>query len=134
MKKRVLSGLVLFTLFVITVVGCSKDEKVKIDQLVGKWSVAHDPNLSVDGSILYTFNEDNTCTINVYDVFSGSDTIIYRTYQIGNNQRLITLFSDGSQYTGQYHIRKLNNSEMKWENASPNDGNPQNMRLVRSVD
>lgn len=33
------------------------------------------------------------------------------------------LYDKEEHYTEQYHILKLTSKEMKWENASPKDGN-----------
>lgn len=58
--------LLIFGLFV-GFVSCKKDDKIEINQLVGKWFVYNDdPNLAVDGSKTYTFNDDGTCLITVY--------------------------------------------------------------------
>lgn len=121
--------LVFFTTFIFT--SCDKDDKINISQLTGEWCVANDdPRLAVDGLVNYTFNIDKSCSIYSYDMLSDRDTIVYRTYVISVNNDLITLFNEDGTYTEQYHIRKLTSKEMKWENASPKDGNS-DKKLIR---
>jgi len=123
--KKQLPTLLLFgIIFSLTLISCKKDDGIAINQLVGKWSVYNDdPNLSVDGSVTYLFNADKTCFIHSTDFLSGHDTIISRTYVIGSENTLVTLFNKDGKYTEQYTIRKLTSKEMIWENASPTDGN-----------
>lgn len=136
--RKTLFGLFLVFWAVFAMVSCDKEDEVKISQLEGTWNVANDdPRLVVEGGKEYTFNADNSCSIYSYDVLCNRDTTINRTYVISLDHRLITIFKEDpdhkgqSVYTEQYHIRKLTSEEMKWENASPNDGNPDKMRLVR---
>lgn len=72
-----------------------------------------------------------TCIKNIYNALSNRDTTINRTYVLSNDKILVTLYDERKIYTEQYLIKKLNEKEMKWENASPNDCN-ENKRLVRS--
>ncbi|MEN6618122.1 MAG: hypothetical protein ABFC28_01260 [Rikenellaceae bacterium] len=110
---------------------CDKDDEVNISQLEGTWSVANDdPNLSVDGFVHYSFNADKVCSIYSYDALSNRDTTIYRTYVLSVDNSLITLKKEDGFYSEQYYIRKLTSKEMKWENASPKDGNS-DKRLVK---
>lgn len=121
--KKQLRILFLFGI-ILSCISCDNDDKVDISQLIGKWSVYNDdPNLAVDGSIEYTFKDDNTCSIYSYDALSNRDTTIMRTYIISNDKKIITIFNKENAYTEQYYILKLTSKEMKWENASPNDGN-----------
>ena len=130
MKTTNLYGMLLF-FAVLSLTSCGKDDELDITQLTGKWSVTNDdPRLAVDGSVEYTFNSDKTCTIINSDFLSGRDTTIYRTYIISMDNKLITLFNKESKYTEQYTIRKLTSKEMRWENASPKDGNS-DKRLIR---
>ncbi|WP_293884889.1 MULTISPECIES: hypothetical protein [unclassified Sphingobacterium] len=127
-KYRVL----LPALIAVVLGSCKKDEKIAIDNLIGKWTVANDdPRMAVDGSVTYKFNSDMTCIKNIYNALSNRDTTIFRTYVLSNDKTLVTLYDERKIYTEQYLIKKLNTKEMKWENASPNDGND-NKRLVRS--
>lgn len=128
--NKVYNFLIIFTV-VFVLSSCKKDEKIDIDNLIGKWSVANDdPNLAVDGSVTYTFNPDKTCVKNIYDALSNSNIVINTTYVIGNDKTLVTLYDEDKIYTEQYRITKLTSKEMKWENASPGDGNT-NKRLVK---
>ncbi len=134
MRTIKLYGMLLFLLVTCSLDSCKKDDEINIAQLAGKWYVTNDdPNLSVDGSINYTFNTDKTCTINIYDALANRDTAIHRTYTISMDNNLITLFSEKGYYTEQYNIRKLTSKEMKWGNASPKDGNS-DKRLIRTTD
>lgn len=121
--KKQLAILLLFGI-IFSLISCEKDDEIDINQLVGKWYIYNDdPNLSVDGSVTYTFNADKTCFIHSSDFLSGGDTIISRTYVVGSENTLVTLFNEEGRYTEQYNIRKLTSKEMIWENASPNNGN-----------
>ena len=122
-KKKQLTILVGISL-IFSLVSCEKADDININQLVSKWYIYNDdPNLSVDGSVTYTFNADGTCFIHNSDFLSGRDTIIGRSYIVGAENRLVTLFNEDGRYTEQYNIRKLTSKEMIWENASPSDGN-----------
>lgn len=122
-KKKQLAILVGISL-IFSLVSCEKADDININQLVSKWYIYNDdPNLSVDGSVTYTFNADGTCFIHNSDFLSGRDTIIGRSYIVGAENRLVTLFNEDGRYTEQYNIRKLTSKEMIWENASPSDGN-----------
>ncbi|WP_367331777.1 hypothetical protein [Sphingobacterium multivorum] len=90
-----------------------------------------DPRMAVDGSVTYKFNSAMTCVKNIYGALSNRDTTISRTYVLSNDKTLVTLYDERKIYTEQYLIKKLNTKEMKWENASPNNGN-ENKRLIRS--
>jgi len=130
MKTMNLFGALILLLATFSLVSCEKEDEVNISQLVGKWNVTNDdPNLSVDGFVQYTFNDDKCCSIYCYDALSNRDTTINRRYVISIDNRLITLYKEdfmhkeNDVYTEQYYIRKLTSNEMKWENASPKDGN-----------
>lgn len=121
----------MLLLAAFNLVSCEKDDEVNISQLEGKWSVTNDdPRLAVDGSVQYTFNADKSCSIYSYDALSNRDTAVNRRYVISIDNRLITIYKEDDTYTEQYHIRKLTSKEMKWENASPKDGNS-DKRLVK---
>lgn len=126
--------ILLPAIIIVVFSSCKKDEKIAFDNLIGKWTVANDdPKMAVDGSVTYKFNSDMTCIKSIYNALSNRDTAIYRTYVLSNDKTLVTLYDERKIYTEQYLIKKLNMKEMKWENASPNDGN-ENKRLVRSND
>jgi hypothetical protein len=124
MKKQLATLFLFGLIFSLILTSCKKDDGIAINQLVGKWYIYNDdPNLSVDGSVTYTFNVDKTCLIHSTDFLSGHDTIISRTYVVGAENTLVTLFNKEGRYTEQYTIRKLTSKEMIWENASSTDGN-----------
>jgi len=130
MKTMNLFGVLTLLLATFCLISCEKEDEVNISQLVGKWSVTNDdPNLSVDGLVQYTFSADKSCSIYCYDALSNKDTTINRRYAISIDNRLITMYKvdpihkENGLYTEQYYIRKLTSNEMKWENASPKDGN-----------
>ncbi|MBP1615165.1 MAG: hypothetical protein H6Q13_2613 [Bacteroidetes bacterium] len=123
MKPKNLFKVCLLFLAISSFVSCDKDDKIDISQLKGTWSVVYDdPNLSVDGFVTYTFNEDKTCNIYCYDALSNRDTTINRTYIVSLDQTLITLFNEENRYTEQYNILKLTSKTMEWKNATPSDG------------
>jgi len=129
--KNQLGILFLFCIF-FSLTSCDKNDEININQLVGKWYVYNDdPNLSVDGSVTYTFNSDKTCLIHSSDFLSNRDTIINMTYVISYDNTLITLYNEENRYTEQYNIKKLTSKEMIWENASPKDRNS-NKKLRRT--
>lgn len=119
--------------FLFGILACVKDEEVNISLLQGKWQVSYDdPNLVVEGYTQYTFASDSTCSIYSWDVLSNRDTTIYRIYVISQNNDLITIFDrDEEVYKEQYWIQKLTLNEMRWENASPKDGNPLYVKLIK---
>ncbi len=124
MKTKKQLAILLLPIVIFSLISCEKDEEIDINQFVGKWSIYNDnPNLSVDGSMTYTFNSDRTCLIHSSDFLSNWDTIVNRTYVISSNNTLVTLYNKENRYTEQYNIIKLTSKEMIWENASPNDGN-----------
>lgn len=126
--------ILLPAIIALILTSCKKDDKIAIDNLIGKWTVANDdPRMAVDGSITYRFNSDMTCIKNIYDALSNKDTSIRRTYILSHDKTLVTLYDENKIYTEQYRIIKLNTKEMKWENASPKDGN-EDKRLIRSSD
>lgn len=121
-------------IIVLALSSCKKEERIAIDNLIGKWTVANDdPRIAVDGSVTYKFNSDMTCIKNIYNALSNKDTAIHRTYVLSHDKTLVTLYDENKIYNEQYLIKKLNGKEMKWENASPKDGN-ENKRLIRSGD
>ncbi|MNI07224.1 hypothetical protein D3C81_1726730 [compost metagenome] len=72
--------ILLPAIIIVVLSSCKKDEKIAIDNLIGKWTVANDdPKMAVDGSVTYKFNSDMTCIKNIYDALSNRDTTIYRT-------------------------------------------------------
>lgn len=134
MKTKKQSGILFLFCIIFSLISCEKDDEIDINQLVGKWYIYNDdPNLSVDGSVTYTFNSDKTCLIHSSDFLSNWDTIVNRTYVISYDNTLITLYNEENIYTEQYNITKLTSKEMIWENASPNDGNS-NKKLRRTDD
>jgi len=131
MKTKKQLAILLLSIVIFSFISCEKDDEININQLVGKWYIYYDdPNLSVDGSVTYTFNSDKTCFIHSSDFLSNRDTTINRTYVVGSENTLVTLFDEEGKYTEQYHIRKLTSKEMVWENASASDGNS-NKKLRR---
>ena len=98
-----------------------EDDKVEVSQLVGKW-IVKEPVLPDDFVTSYTFNADKT-----YEVYTGSPSSngvpLRGTYIISLDKKLIMLYDKEEHYTEQYHILKLTSKEMKWETASPKDGN-----------
>lgn len=133
MRKN-LYGVLLLLFITFGFTACEKDEKIDISLLEGAWSVANDdPHLIIDGMVVYNFDTGNKCSIVLSDALSGRDTTINRTYLLSFDNTVITLLNEEERYTEQYRILKLTPQEMKWENASPDDGNS-NKRLVKVVE
>ncbi len=107
----------------VSIISCSKEEKIKIDQLEGEWLVYSGKLVEDDSRVSYTFKDDSLCIIQTKHAISSGDTILNRTYQLSNDKKLITLFNENKIYTEQYKILKLTTTEMEWINASPKDGN-----------
>lgn len=80
MKKNFLVSILLLTLCLV-LVGCGKDDgKTKKEPtIIGKWA---------NSGFVYTFNEDKTCS---YDVYG---TIMKCTYEIDGDK--ISILYDGS--------------------------------------
>lgn len=134
MKTIKQSAILLLFGLIFSFMSCKKDSGIDINLLVGKWYIYNDdPNLSVDGSVTYSFNSDKTCLIHSSDFLSGRDTTMNRSYVVGNDNTLLTLFNEENSYTEQYYIRKLTSKEMVWENASSNNKNS-NKKLRREND
>ncbi len=108
----------------LSIFSCTKDENVSVSSLVGKWTEVHyNNNLSVDGYINYTFNEDNSFVAYSYDALSNKDTTVYGDlYIVSNDSKLITLYTDSSDrphlyrpehiFNGQYEILTLKSDKM----------------------
>ena len=122
MKTQNLFFMLILISMAFSFISCTdEDDKVEIPQLVGKW-IVKEPVLQDDFVTCYTFNADKT-----YEVYTGSplsNGVPFRgTYVISLDEKLITLYDKEGHYTEQYHILKLTSKDMKWENASPKDGN-----------
>ena len=117
MKTQNLFFMLILISMAFSFISCTdEDDKVEIPQLVGKW-IVKEPVLQDDFVTCYTFNE-------VYTGSPLSNGVPFRgTYIISLDEKLITLYDKEEHYTEQYHILKLTFKEMKWENASPKDGN-----------
>ncbi len=123
MKTKNLLEMLFLLIVSFGFVSCNNDDEIDINRLVGRWSVSYDdPRLMVDGSVIYTFNTDKSCSIYNYDALSNRDTTINRTYIISYDNTLITLFNEEEKYTEQYRILKLTSKEMRWEDASSKCG------------
>ena len=122
MKTQNLFFMLILISMAFSFISCTdEDDKVEIPQLVGKW-IVKEPVLQDDFVTCYTFNSDKT-----YEVYTGSplsNGVPFRgTYVISLDEKLITLYDKEGHYTEQYHILKLTSKDMKWENASTQDGN-----------
>ncbi|WP_300698100.1 lipocalin family protein [Bacteroides sp.] len=122
MKTQNLFSMLMLVFMAFSFISCAdEDNTVEISQLEGLWFVK-EPVLEDDYVTSYTFKADKTC-----EIYTGSPLSngipLYRTYQISNDKKLVTIFDKEGHYTEQYHILKLTSDEMKWENASPKDGN-----------
>ena len=122
MKTQNLFFMLILISMAFSFISCTdEDDKVEIPQLVGKW-IVKEPVLQDDFVTCYTFNADKT-----YEVYTGSplsNGVPFRgTYIISLDEKLIKLYDKEEHCTEQYHILKLTSKEMKWENASPKDGN-----------
>ena len=122
MKAQNLFRMLMLMVMAFSFISCTdEDDKVEVSQLVGKW-IVREPVLPDDFVTSYTFNADKT-----YEVYTGSPSSngvpLRGTYIISLDKKLIMLYDKEEHYTEQYHILKLTSKEMKWENASPKDGN-----------
>lgn len=142
MKQKNVFKFMLLTLCMLslTFTACNDDDDIQIEQLNGPWYVVNDdPNLAVDGLVKYTFTPTDghhgTCEIYSYDALSSMSATTDYTYVLSQDQTLITFYETGDEhYNRQYWIKKLNGKEMRWENASPKDGNTMQIRLEKSKD
>ena len=106
-------------------VACSDDDDdIEISSLTGTWTrVYNDPNLSVDGSISYTFNADSTWSVRHSDYLSGGDTTIYGEKYIVSSNRYMHMYVDMADYPHLYanpnnvscEIQKLTSDKMTWK-------------------
>ena len=114
----------------VAFLSCKKEDKLDTSHFQGKWSERAEDGVAMDGSVTYTFNSDNTCSKHIYNALSNQDTTLKWTYVLSHDRTLVTMYGTDKVYTEQYRIKKLTSREMKWENASPGDGNS-NKRLIR---
>ncbi len=77
MKKNILVSFIVVMLCV-TLFGCGNDKKeAKKDPIIGKWA---------QGSYVYTFNEDKTCS------YDAAGTLMNCTYEI-NGDKISILYT-----------------------------------------
>lgn len=122
MKTQNLFSMLMLVFIAFSFISCAdEDNTVEISQLEGLWFVK-EPVLKDDFVTSYTFNADKTC-----EIYTGSPSSngvpLYCTYEISSDKKLITIVEKERDHTERYHILKLTSDEMKWENASPKDGN-----------
>ncbi|MDD2595849.1 MAG: hypothetical protein PHD11_08565 [Bacteroidales bacterium] len=113
----------LLTLSLLSALLFSACTKIDTAQIYGEWYWAWNeiPNLSVDGSVTYIFNQDNTLKIVTYDVFSNKDYTDDYTYKLDSEQKTLTFFnSDGSTYN-HFKIESFNSSVIKLRYIVPTD-------------
>ena len=87
MKKR-LSISLLAVMLCLTLVGCGQKKE---DTIVGKWT---------NGTLEYTFNEDETC------VYSANKSNMNCTYKIDGNKLTIHYVGDTDSFNTTYSIEK----------------------------
>lgn len=120
-------------LFVFAFASCDNDD-IDINQLIGEWYVFDgDSNLSMDGSVNYTFNADKSCSKVVCDFLSEGNATFQYTYVISIGNDLISLRNDEDVYVEQYYILKLNSKEMVWRRTDPYYGGKNEFILRRST-
>ncbi|MDP4206390.1 MAG: hypothetical protein Q8859_10380 [Bacteroidota bacterium] len=136
MKRTSLFGIFLVFLSVISLVNCSDDDKIDINQLKGTWLIAFDdPNIVMEGGVEYTFNNDNTCSICNYNALSTKDSTFYRKYIVSIDKQVLTIYKDNmyrkesDPFTGQYNIKKLTSKEMRLESVDERNNNKKLVRI-----
>lgn len=112
----------LLTALVISICGCEKDQvgrrkNIDTSLLAGQWAETYESYrdiICVDGSSYYTFNEDGTYDLRVYDVFSGNVTTTTHFYSIEGN--VITLNpATSDRESRSFVIVSLDDSRMEWQ-------------------
>lgn len=117
--QKIIGMLLLFLAF--SFISCDKDEAENVSFLTGRWAVK-EPVVEIDAVIYYTFKADKTCEVFIVGPAINS-MVSHLTYEISEDNKLITLYDKGADYTERYEILKLTNDEMQWKNATPEDGN-----------
>ena len=77
-------------LLVAGLCGCGKADPVDPGCLPGTWCKVYPEGVVTEGSVSWTFGEDNKLVVRVYDVFSGD----YRkefVYRVGPDGRTLTI-------------------------------------------
>lgn len=112
---------------------CNKDKEVDVFRLEGRWSVKIicPACLTTGDPVYYTFNADKSCEISHY--FPLTDTVIntYLTYEISNDNTLITMTNEDGNYI-EYRILEYSSTEMNWERTSPEVSGGFNLKFVRT--
>ncbi|MGI6242258.1 MAG: hypothetical protein ACOYJK_01770 [Prevotella sp.] len=94
---------------------CSDDDFVQ-SELIGTWDESYnDPNFIMDGSVMYTFNSNNTYTwvVNQYlsDNTTQTGTDNY-AFDIDNRKLIIYHFTNNKTSSVTYNVVKLNSKEL----------------------
>ena len=113
--KSILRISICAALLVAGLCGC---EKLDMSKLEGTWSEQYDPTVfAMDGSVEYTFDENNHYLLHTYDALGGESHDYSGSYAVDLiNKGTITInpqMSDFSNVT--YTLVKLTSKEMVWQ-------------------
>ena len=113
MKKILFWSALIFSLCFYS---CSDDNDFVQSELIGTWcETSNDPNFVMEGSVKYTFNNNNTYTWIIYHALSDMQTQTGTDiYALDADQRKLTISytTDNGTHSTTYDIIKLNSKEL----------------------
>lgn len=87
----------------------------------------------MDSHIVYTLNNNNSCSFYTADIGSENNFARYYTYIIAKTNKLTSFFDKEECTVAQDHILKLNSEKMRLQTTDKQDGSMK-LYLVRVSD
>ncbi|MCQ2137284.1 MAG: DUF4923 family protein [Bacteroidales bacterium] len=114
-----MKNILFVCLIIILTASCSKMDLARIE---GSWREDHSkypPEMTFDGSAIYTFADDGTFVIKVGSFLGHPESFVSGTYEYGEEgHRMLTLtFENGTLpgHTEKYKVTKITSKEMEWK-------------------
>ena len=97
-----------------SLVACEKP--VDTSKIIGTWDECYDdPDFIMDGTMQYTFNDDGTYMVYVYDALSGNEVTRTHEYTIKDGVITLNTAATDSANSTSYTITELDDMEMSWQ-------------------
>ena len=97
-----------------SLVACEKP--VDTSKIIGTWDECYDdPDFIMDGTMQYTFNDDGTYMVYVYDALSGNEVTRTHEYTIKDGVITLNTAATDSANSTSYTITELDDKEMSWQ-------------------
>ena len=113
MKQTIL----LFSALILVLLAfnsCKKDQ-IDVNELSGKWMVKSDVHpAAVDVIVYYTFEDNGSFTEKYIDYLENKTRTSKGTYELSDNNTIITLHSVGFSEPKKRRILKFDKNYMKW--------------------